>query len=317
MNSLEDVRIGVVRGGTSNEYHGSLATGAGMLSGLKEQRIRDILIDRSGQWHTDGVSREPHSILSSCDVVLNGLHGGMGEDGTIQRLLTHYNMPFTGSGGLASALSLRKPATKKIFQRGGIRTPRFSLFTPQDPKKDAYEFVRSFTLPVVIKPLADGGSHGVRRANSYADIAQIFEEERDEVLVEEYIFGKVVVCGVIEGFRSTDLYPLIPVEVEHGEDPLYDHGNREGYTFHAPSFLPHGVKREVQEMAKKAHEILNLSHYSQSDFIVTPSGRVYILETNALPSLDDNAPFVHALDAVGSDRSLFLPHLLELALGRR
>lgn len=317
MISLDEARIGVLRGGTSNEYHDSLKTGGHVLSDLKGGQVRDVLIDRSGAWYSDGVERRPDTLLHSFDVVVNALHGGMGEDGRLQRLLFHHNIPFTGSGGLASALSLRKPASKKLFIKAGIRTPRYSLFRPQDPQKDAYEFVRTFTLPVMIKPIADGGSHGVRRANSFDDIARIFEEEREEVIVEEFIFGKVVTCGVIEEFRSHDIYPLIPVEIDHANDPFYHHGNREQYGFQCPSFLPHSVKREIQTVAIAAHNALNLAHYSQSDFVVMPSGRVYLLETNALPSLEDNAPFVHALEAIGSDRSLFLKHILELALARR
>ncbi|MEX2405668.1 MAG: hypothetical protein WD579_03645 [Candidatus Paceibacterota bacterium] len=317
MSVLDDIHIGILRGGTSNEYHDSLSTGAGILSDLSERNVNDILIDRTGQWYYKGVVHEPRSLLTSVDVVVNGLHGGIGEDGTIQRTLFNLKIPHTGSGALASSLSLHKPAAKKLFVKAGIRTPRYSIFTPRDPHTDAHEFVRNFSLPVMIKAVRDGGSHGVHRAESFADIRRLLEQNRGEVLIEEYIFGKMVTCGVVSSFRSEEIYPLFPVEVDCGNDSFYDHRRRGEYGFHCPSGLPQGVKKEIQEMARRAHDVLDLSHYSQSDFIVTSSGRVYLLEVNSLPSLEDGAPFVRALEAVGSDRRNFLEHVLELALERR
>src|SRR3989344_3801515 len=102
--------VGVLRCGTSNEYDLSLKTGAAMLNALPDDSYdaRDILIDKRGLWHARGVPVEPARALSQVDVVLNALHGGVGEDGTVARVLERAGVPYTGSGPMQLALSLNK-----------------------------------------------------------------------------------------------------------------------------------------------------------------------------------------------------------------
>src|SRR3989344_7944876 len=102
------VIVGVLRGGTSSEYNLSLKTGAAALTSLPEERYltRDILIDKSGLWHVRGVPSTPARALAQVDVILNALHGGVGEDGTVQRLLERSGTPYAGSRPLSSALAL-------------------------------------------------------------------------------------------------------------------------------------------------------------------------------------------------------------------
>src|SRR3989338_3678142 len=122
--------ISVLPGGPSSEYNLSLKTGAAMLSALPEERYetRDILIDKKGLWHLRGIPMSPARALAQVDVVLNGLHGGVGEDGTVARLLGKAGMPYAGARPLQSALSLNKIRSREIFQHAGIRMPRGAVF---------------------------------------------------------------------------------------------------------------------------------------------------------------------------------------------
>ena len=118
--------VGILRGGTSSEYNLSLKTGAAMLAALPEDQFdtRDILVDKRGYWHLRGSPVDASRALSQIDVVLNALHGGVGEDGTVQRIFQRAGVPYAGSSPLPSALSLNKTRAREILQKAGILMPR-------------------------------------------------------------------------------------------------------------------------------------------------------------------------------------------------
>src|SRR3989344_3625769 len=117
--------VGVLRGGTSSEYELSLKTGAAMLAALPDDKYdtRDIFIDKRGYWHLRGMPTDAARALSQIDVVLNALHGGVGEDGTVQRLLELSGVPYSGARPQAAALSLNKIRARETLRRAGIRMP--------------------------------------------------------------------------------------------------------------------------------------------------------------------------------------------------
>src|SRR3989338_321697 len=124
--SMSKTIVGVLRGGTSSEYNISLKTGTAMLDALPAERYesRDIFIDKKGVWHLRGMPMSPVRALSQVDVVLNGLHGGVGEDGTVARLLDRVGVPYAGSRPLQSAMALNKIRSRDILERAGMRMPR-------------------------------------------------------------------------------------------------------------------------------------------------------------------------------------------------
>src|SRR3990167_6198182 len=123
--------VGILRGGTSSEYNLSLKSGAAMMAALPEDRFdtRDIFIDKRGLWHLRGQPVDAARALSQVDVVLNALHGGVGEDGTVQRILERAGMPYAGASPLAASLSLNKIRAREVLQRAGVRMPRAVSFT--------------------------------------------------------------------------------------------------------------------------------------------------------------------------------------------
>src|SRR3989344_7992486 len=110
--------VGVLRGGTSSEYDLSLKTGAAMMRALPEDtyEVRDILVDKEGYWHSRGVRSTPVHSLAQVDVVLNALHGGIGEDGTVQRILERVGVPYAGARALPSGLALNKIHARRILR---------------------------------------------------------------------------------------------------------------------------------------------------------------------------------------------------------
>ena len=314
---------GVLRGGTSSEYDLSLKTGANILSSLPEDRfdVRDIFIDKRGYWHQRGMSVDPARALSQIDVVLNGLHGGVGEDGTVQRILEQAGIPYTGSRPLASGLSLNKIRARDILKHAGLRIPQSVWFALDDgfPTLDMARSVFSiFGPPYVVKPPSEGASNGIIVADTIAQLPDAIADVLEGfgfALVEQFIRGAQATVAVIEQYRDEDLYALPPalVALPEGDRMLSrQHNDNMSHHYVVPSPFDRGQKKMLTDAAKQAHRALGLSHFSRSDFIVTPNA-VYLLETNALPGLYKGAAMPQMLESVGSSVSEFLEHAVSLA----
>jgi len=309
---------GVLRGGTSSEYDLSLKTGAAMLAALPEELYdaRDIFIDKRGRWHARGMPVDPLRALSQVDVVLSGLHGGIGEDGTVQRILERSGVPYAGARPLPAANSLNKIRAREMLARAGVRIPRGLWFTLRD-RIDTRAMARGvFEIigpPYIVKPPSEGASIGIRIARTIIDLPDAIADVLDaygQAIVEEYVIGDEATVGVIEGFRGEELYALPPVHIvlPEGSRILETHYHDQGIAKHlVPSDFSRDTKTMLMNAARAAHRALELSHFSRSDFIVTPRA-AYLLETNAIPGLYPGAPFPHMLESVGSSVGEFLDH---------
>lgn len=315
--------VGVLRGGTSREYNLSLKTGAVMLAALPEEKyeVRDILVDKPGVWHSRGIPVDSSRALAQIDVVLNGLHGGVGEDGTVQRLLEKAGVAYAGSRPHNSWLSLNKIRAREVLQNAGVRMPRgvsFTLSNGLNTAEMAQTVFSQFGPPYIVKPQSEGASHGIRYALHLLELPDAIGDVLDEygaALIEEYIHGEEVSAGTIADFRGQELYVLPPVHVKlpqgarffeprHHEEALAQHT--------CPSNFTQEEKRAIEDLARAAYRALGLSHYSRADIILTRRGP-YLLEVNALPGLYAGASFPLMLETVGSSTREFLEHAIALA----
>lgn len=301
MSLSSKIRVAVLRGGPSNEYDVSLKTGGHILSTLREMSEAydplDVFISKDGEWHRDGLVREPHQALRHVDVVWNALHGEYGEDGQVQRVLKGLQVPFTGSGAFASALSMNKDMTKRIYREHSLLTPEYELITKDGFDEDQLIYIfQNYIHPVIVKPVSGGSSIGIHLANSFKELKEAVKEilkYSKRVLVEEFIRGDEANCVVIEGAKGERIYALLPS---------------------SKSKLRVEENKQVEEMTKQAHEILGLSHYSDSDFIITPKKKVYILETNSLPALHKDSLAHQSLSDTGWRHRDFVDHVLKLVI---
>lgn len=322
---MSRTRVAIVRGGPSEEYDVSLRTGSTVLAALDkdEFELLDIVITKSGEWLFNGRARYPEHIIPSVDVVFNALHGTYGEDGTFQRLLDRYGVPYTGSKAYASGIAMHKVLAKEHVRPLGILTPRY-LHVVNDSRTTVHahaEIIRSLFGPqYFIKPVSSGSSVGTRfvfDARTLADEIEAAFREYDEILVEERIVGREVTCGVIERYRDEKLYALPPIEIVMGaQSPFFNYEAKySGETAEiCPAPLPIKVNKEIENAAKRVHTELNLSQYSRSDFILGKTG-LYFLEVNTLPGLTTNSLLPKAITAVGGTYKDFVTHLINDALG--
>lgn len=325
MSFTHKKRIGVLRGGPSPEYEVSLNTGSAILANMPEEyEAFDIFISRDGVWHMTGLPKKPHQILKGVDAVVNGLHGEYGEDGTVQRLLEHFKVPYTGSDSIASAIAMNKIMSKKVYENRGLKTPVSINIPFEELSRSAIKNVyHSLPMPHVVKPSSAGSSIGVYIVNSLLELEEAVvaaSQHSPAVLIEEFIGGKEATCGVVEGFRGQEHYSLLPIEIRpRDKNGFFDYDAKYSAENGAEEICPGNFSEEEKEkigaMAVAAHQALGLRHYSRSDFIVHPRRGVYILETNTLPGLTSTSLLPKSLLAAGSSIKEFLSHLLSKTLG--
>lgn len=321
---MTKISVAVLRGGPSPEYEVSLKTGGHIISTLRQMEDKyepvDIFISRDGEWHRGGLVHEPHQALRHIDVVWNGMHGAYGEDGQVQKILDNLQIPYIGSGAAASSLAMNKNLAKRVYNLHSMPTPNHDVLIDGEVSEAQLIYIfRNYLHPVIVKPASSGSSLGVKLAHSFHELKEAVKhafEHSPKVLVEEFIRGKEATCGVVENLRGEKFYALLPVEIRKSEKHFFDYESKySGETEeHCPGNFTRAESKMIQDLAKRAHEALGLNHYSRSDFMVTPRGRVYILETNSLPGLTEQSLFPKSLLATGLKTHEFAEHCINLAL---
>lgn len=292
------------------------------MSTLPRERyiVRDIFIDREGNWHERGLKTTPGKALSNMDVAVIALHGEYGEDGEVQKLLEKFGIPYTGSDSFASFEAMHKVIAKEKARAAGINVPRYEFIErAEDAEPVIREVIRTYPQPVIVKPPRWGSSVGVSAPAGFQPVHQavtgLLAEGSHGALVEEFVRGTEASVGVIEGMRGEELYALPAIEiVPPAREPFFTFDAK--YSGESEEFAPgrfsKQIMAELQEYAKRMHRELGLRHYSRSDFIVSPKG-IYFLETNTLPGLTSGSLFPKALASVGISFTDFLEHLITLA----
>lgn len=316
---LQRTRIGVIRGGPSHEYYISLETGASILKMFRESFADkyepfDILIDLKGVWHLNGVPKRAEDIVTKMDLIINALHGPFGEGGYVSRILGPLNVPHTGPSAFAGTLSQNKHTAKEFLKRSGIKMPHHEMIKLEDFGSNAIsETFRSVPMPAIVKPADSGSSFGVSKASTPDELADALERAfhfSDKAIVEEYIPGTEVTCGVIREFRNEPLYALMPVEIVRDEILTFSDKYEKRAEIRTPARISQKMREIVANTAKKIHDKLNLGPYSRSDFIIHPKRGVMFIEVNSLPSLHNDSVFYKGLNAVGATPEQFLEHII-------
>ena len=316
-------KVGVLRGGPSSEYEVSLKTGKSVIDNLADRyEVLDIFIDKEGTWHYLGAPITPEKVFKKVDVIFNALHGAYGEDGTVQKLLDTFGVPYTGSTALASAVGMNKVLSKQIYKNNKLKTPLHKTISKQDDlSAEVVKLFKTFPMPAVVKPVNGGSSVGTAIAKTLADLETAVTDAlkySNQALIEEFIAGREATCGVIDNFRNESIYALLPVEIgKSKESTFYDYNAKyisNTQEIICPGNFTEAEKKMIQQMAQEAHKALGLRHYSRSDFIIHPKRGIYILETNTLPGLTDHSIIPKSVRAVGCSLPDFLDHLIKLAL---
>ena len=309
-----NLRIGVLCGGRSAEREVSLRSGEAVVQALLAAGYSDVIkIDVQ----LDLVEKlKQHRI----EVAFLALHGKYGEDGTIQGLLEMLDIPYTGSGVLASALAINKIATKKIFTLEGIPTPKFTEVTKREVNNKGIEYavnkvIKAVGVPAVVKASTQGSTIGIyfvhEKEEMSAAIQSALQYDTD-VLIEEFITGTEVTASVL-GNDDPIALPLIEITSITG---VYDYEAKytPGMSDHIiPPRLSEAVQTQIQEMAVRAYLALGCRGLGRVDFIVKEQ-QIFALEVNTLPGMTATSLFPDAAKYAGIDFPELVDRLVRMTL---
>ncbi len=326
-----NISVAVLMGGMSSEHDVSLNSGQGVVQALQGDRYTPlpVTITREGLWQfPDGASLElfdaiPHLRDMRTDCVFIALHGAFGEDGRIQGLLDLLGLPYTGSGCAASALAMDKVRCKAVVQAEDIRIGAHLAFGPITWRESAgavlEKAAQEIGFPCVVKPACQGSSVGVyipRDAETLRKAVDAALAMDDAVMIEQFIQGKEVTCGVldVEPGRRPRALPLTEIRPKTAAffdyEAKYTPGASEEIT---PAEVDAAVAAKIQEMAVHVHAIVGCKGWSRSDFIIDGEGPVW-LEVNTVPGLTRTSLFPQACAAVGISYAQMVSLFVEAAL---
>ena len=332
------MKIAVFFGGNSAERDVSIASGCQVITALREIGHEVISIDTARGILTmqeeqklleNGVDTTPFdekslaitheqanqltqaTRLESVDVVFLALHGGSGEDGTIQAFLDLAGLPYTGSGHKASANAMDKDISKQLFRYAEVPTADW-LMTPVSEQ----EIIEKIGLPAVIKSNKQGSTVGLTIVKKPEDIEAAIQkayQHDDEVMVEKYIDGRELTVGILDN-KALSVGEIFPNYSDHFDyESKYQVGGAEE-TF--PADLPKKETELIKELGLKAHQVLKLEGYSRVDFRLDSKGQFWCLEANTLPGMTATSLLPQSANVLGINFPKLCEKICQLAITR-
>ncbi len=316
--SLVGKKIGILCGGQSEEREVSLKSGQTIYQALKDEGLDVVKMDVD-QAVLKKIERK------KIDVAVLALHGGWGEDGTIQAVCKLMGIPFTGPDVLGSALALNKVMAKKIFKSEGIPTPPWKVISQDETTKGGYldkltqKLGDEFGLPVVLKPVLQGSSVGLKVVKEKTNLKSSIKESMKYgkcLLVEKYLRGTEVTVGILGQGHDLEPLPVVEIVPQRG---VYDFKSKytPGQTqYIVPARLPPKLYEKTQLLAIQAFKALNLDIVARIDMLIEEDRNLYVLEANTNPGMTATSLLPKAALAAGYEFPELLKRIIELAIKR-
>ena len=315
------LRIAVLCGGPSSEYKVSLRSASQIVRALRGMHnARRVLLSKDPARLFPIIRTQTRNIDIA---VLSALHGEWGEDGRIQAMLESLGVPYTGSGVLASALGMHKYLSYRLAEWSGLRVPSYFILHGMTGANAVHVRVaQQFGYPCVVKPNALGSSIGVSIVRSRAKLAKALKAAftlDHAVLVQQFIAGAEVTCGVLGNTAQTELLALPPVLIRTPRGTFFDY--RAKYDLPTtkelcPAPLPPKTLATIQSAALKAHALYQADGLTRSDFILARDGTLYFLEINTAPGMTEASLCPKEAKAFGWSFAELLENIIGLALSR-
>jgi D-alanine-D-alanine ligase len=316
------MRVTVLTGGTSSERDVAIASAVQVVRALRSRGHAVAVVDTARGYIPEGdesrllsgsVGKEPPPIaelktlergvllsgivslpvIRDADVIFLCLHGGRGEDGTVQAVLEVVGVPYTGSGPMASAVAMDKDISKRLFRAAGVATADW-LMGPVS----ADDARRKLGWPMVVKPSKQGSTVGltvVKEPQQFEAAVTLAEQYDDEVMLEAFVPGRELTVGILDG-RALAVGEIIPKHEIFDYECKYTPGMSEEIF---PAEIPAEIAAECGRLGLAAHLSLKLGGYSRVDFRLTPAGQLVCLEANTLPGMTATSLMPQSAAAVG------------------
>ena len=276
-------KVAVLMGGSSAEREVSLMSGSGVLKALQSRGVDAHAFDPAER----DLSELKRKGFKRCFIAL---HGRFGEDGTVQGALELLGIPYTGSGVMASSISIDKVMTKRVWLAEGLPTPRYVLLRRGSFTREQVRAVPDdLNLPLIVKPAREGSSIGVAKVQGYSEMAEAVEQAAAldaDVLCEQFIAGDEVTCPVLGTGDEARALPVIRIVAPEGN---YDYQNKyftDDTKYLVPCGLPEGEEHAIQEIVLKAYRVLGCRGWGRLDVMIDAATRKpYLLEINTSPGM--------------------------------
>ena len=333
----DKLKIAVLLGGTSEERDVSIASGAQVVAALRRRGHEVVTVDTAlGLLDEDAerellearVGLEPpertalvrmrgqdagavlsRAQLGDQDLLFLALHGGTGENGTLQTLLDLAELRYTGSGRVGSAVAMDKDLSKRLFRAAGVPTADW-LMAPVD----AATVAATLGFPVIVKPSQQGSTVGLSKVNRAEDLQPAIElalRYDREVMIERFVAGRELTVGVLGD------QPLAVGEIVLGQSGVFDYTSKyqpKGAVEVFPAEVSAEIAEEARRQALAAHRALKLDGYSRADFRLDAEGRLWCLEVNTLPGMTATSLLPQSAAAMGIDFDELCERICQLAL---
>ena len=304
-------RVGVLFGGRSGEREISLMSGSGVLEALLKKGVNAHAFDPGLRCPTE-LAKEKF------DRVFIALHGRYGEDGTIQGLLELLNLPYTGSGVLASALSIDKIATKQIWLTNGLATPDFEELMANS---DWEAVVRHLGLPLIVKPANEGSSLGLTKVRSVDELPAAYQLAAGldkKVIAETCIIGDELTCPLVGDGVNAEALPVIKIIPPQANYDFHNKYFSDETQYLCPTGLTDEVNVAVQNLALAAYRALGCSTWGRADVMLDEkTGKPYLLEMNTSPGMTSHSLVPMAAKAAGIEYADLVLWLLSQTLVKK
>lgn len=333
----DKLKIAVLLGGTSEERDVSIASGAQVVAALRRRGHQVVTVDTAlGLLDEDAerallearVGLEPpertalvrmrgqdagavlsRAQLGDQDLLFLALHGGTGENGTLQTLLDLAELRYTGSGRVGSAVAMDKDLSKRLFRAAGVPTADW-LMAPVD----AATVADTPGFPVIVKPSQQGSTVGLSKVSRAEDLQPAIElalRYDREVMIERFVAGRELTVGVLGD------QPLAVGEIVLGQSGVFDYTSKyqpKGAVEVFPAEVSAEIAEEARRLALAAHRALKLDGYSRADFRLDAEGRLWCLEVNTLPGMTATSLLPQSAAAMGIDFDELCERICQLAL---
>lgn len=286
-------KVGVLMGGNSSEREVSLLSGAGVLAALREQGIDASGFDTGQQSLADLAAAKFARVFIA-------LHGRFGEDGAMQGALELLQIPYTGSGVMASALAMDKTTTKRLWLNHGLPTPGFVVL---DRHSDPIQASQHLGLPLMLKAPHEGSTIGIVKALTSAEIPAGFQacsQFDDTVLAEEFVHGRELTVAILGRGPSARALPIVEIKAPGGN---YDFQNKyyaDTVQYDAPAQLDPALSARIQAIALAAYQALDCEGWARVDVMLRSADNApFLLEINTSPGMTSHSLVPMAARAAG------------------
>lgn len=296
-------RVAVLMGGTAAERPVSLRSGAAVYDALKRKGVDAVSIDVTGN---------PIDALAGqkVDRVFNIIHGRGGEDGVLQGVLEAMKIPYTGSGVMASALSMDKLRTKLCWQGYGLVTPKWHLLNDES---DIDTCIEKLGFPVIVKPAQEGSSIGMSKARNRDELVKalaLAASYRCDVYAEAWVTGKEYTVAILNG----EALPIIRLETPN---EFYDYEAKYNATttqYHCPCGLSQDHELQLRKLAVTAGKVVGVKGWARVDVFVDDAGQSQLIEINTVPGMTDHSLVPMAAKQAGIEFEDLVWRILETSL---